>query len=181
MARRGSNRARNAWTLGLLEVEPGHRVLELGFGPGYAISRLAPRLTTACVVGLDHSATMLAQARRRNAAWIADGRVQLVLGAIEAPQTLPRGFDRVYSANFLQFVPDREALLRDPLFLLVPGGRLATTDQPRHPGATDADALRFAEERIGRMRAEGYVDCHIEKNPHHGLLTVCVPGRKPWQ
>lgn len=68
MARRGSNQARNAWTLELLEIGPAHRVLELGFGPGQAISRLAPGLTTGCIVGLDHSAAMLAQARRRNAA-----------------------------------------------------------------------------------------------------------------
>ena len=92
---------------------------------------------------------------------------------------MPRGFDRVYSANFLQFVPDREALLRDPLSLLVPGGRLGTTYQPRHRGAADADALRFAERLIGQMRAAGYADCRLEKNPHHGVLTVCVLGRKP--
>jgi ubiquinone/menaquinone biosynthesis C-methylase UbiE len=179
MAARRSNRARNAWTLELLEIAPAHRVLELGFGPGYAISLLAPRLTTGCLVGLDHSAAMLAQARRRNTSWIADGRVQLVLGGTEALATLPRGFDRVYSANLLQFVPDREALLRSLLSLLVPGGRIGTTYKPRHPGAVDADALRFAETLIGQMRATGYVDCRIEKNPHHGVLTVCVLGRKP--
>lgn len=33
MAHRPSNRQRNLWTVGLLEIAPSHRVLELGSGP----------------------------------------------------------------------------------------------------------------------------------------------------
>ena len=33
MATRASNRRRNAWTVELLEVQPDHQVLEIGFGP----------------------------------------------------------------------------------------------------------------------------------------------------
>lgn len=105
--------------------------------------------------------------------------MQLVLAGLEALTTLPRGFDRVYSANFLQFVPDREALLRQFRLLLAPLGRIATTYQPRHPGASDSDALRFAEKLLAQMLAVGFVDCRIEQNPNHGLLSVCVLGHNP--
>lgn len=179
MAARGSNRARNAWTLELLDVRPTDRVLELGFGPGYAISLLAPRLTTGRIVGLDHSGVMLEQARRRNAAGIAGGRVQLIQGGLEALPLLPAGFDRVFSANFLQFVPEPPALLRELLRLLAPGGRIATTYQPRHRGATDDDALRFADRLAGQMQTAGFVDCRIERRSGLGLLVVCAVGHKP--
>jgi trans-aconitate methyltransferase len=179
MAARGSNRARNAWTLDLLGFRPTDRLLELGFGPGYAISLLAPRLTTGSVVGIDHSGVMLAQARRRNARWIAGGRVQLVQGGLDALASLPPGFDRVYSSNVVQFVPDRDALLQRLRALLVPGGLVATTYQPRHRGATDDDALRFAGQFMQQMQAAGFVDCRVERRPGLGLLTVCILGRNP--
>jgi ubiquinone/menaquinone biosynthesis C-methylase UbiE len=179
MASRRSNRARNAWTLDLLEIAPTHQVLELGFGPGYALGLAAARLTAGRVVGLDHSEVMLAQARRRNAAAVATGRVQLILGGTDRLASLAGRFDRIYSANFIQFVPDPDALLRDLHRLLDRNGRIATTYQPRHPGARDADALRFAETLLERKKAAGFADCRIETNPHHGLLTVCVLGRRP--
>ncbi len=42
MARRPSNRARNLWTVDLLELRPHHRVLEIGYGPGFAIGEVVP-------------------------------------------------------------------------------------------------------------------------------------------
>src|SRR5450755_3917553 len=41
MANRSSNRERNRWTVELLNVEPTSRVLEIGCGPGYALSLLS--------------------------------------------------------------------------------------------------------------------------------------------
>ena len=43
MATRGSNRERNIWAVGLLDVQPHDRVLEIGFGPGVAIQEFARR------------------------------------------------------------------------------------------------------------------------------------------
>ena len=41
MANRGSNRERNIWAVGLLDVQAQDRVLEIGFGPGIAIQEFA--------------------------------------------------------------------------------------------------------------------------------------------
>jgi SAM-dependent methyltransferase len=73
MARRPSNRKRNVWAVGLLEVGPGDRVLEIGFGPGLAIRELSRLATRGCVCGIDHSAEMVRQARRRNARAVRAG------------------------------------------------------------------------------------------------------------
>jgi SAM-dependent methyltransferase len=67
MAHRRSNRQRNTWVVSLLDVQPTDRVLEVGFGPGLAISELARRVTEGCVYGIDHSDLMLHQATKRNA------------------------------------------------------------------------------------------------------------------
>jgi hypothetical protein len=41
MAHRASNRRRNAWAVSLLDVQRDDRVLEIGFGPGIAITELS--------------------------------------------------------------------------------------------------------------------------------------------
>src|SRR5215216_1885262 len=83
MALRPSNRKRNIWAVGLLGVEPTDRVLEIGFGPGIAICELSRRATRGLVCGVDHSAVMVRQATRRNAAAVRAGRVDLRLGSAE--------------------------------------------------------------------------------------------------
>jgi SAM-dependent methyltransferase len=67
-----SNRACAEWAIGLLEVGPQDRVLEVGFGPGVAIELLA-RVPARRVVGVDPSTQMLEQAAMRNAAGVASG------------------------------------------------------------------------------------------------------------
>ena len=64
MAHRVSNRRRNAWVVSLLDVRPGDRVLEIGFGPGLALAELSRRVgPTGRVYGIDHSEVMLRHAR----------------------------------------------------------------------------------------------------------------------
>lgn len=53
------------WVTDLLEVTPNDRVLEVGFGPGVVIQRLAKR--AGRVAGIDQSREMVEQARARNA------------------------------------------------------------------------------------------------------------------
>jgi ubiquinone/menaquinone biosynthesis C-methylase UbiE len=62
----------------LLDVQPTDRVLEVGFGPGIAISELSQRVgPSGHVFGVDRSAVMLEHATRRNAAAIRSGFVTL--------------------------------------------------------------------------------------------------------
>ena len=68
------------WVVELLEIAPRDRVLEVGFGPGLAVEKVAARLDEGRVVGVDHSDLMRRQATRRNRAAIAAGRVELHVG-----------------------------------------------------------------------------------------------------
>jgi ubiquinone/menaquinone biosynthesis C-methylase UbiE len=53
-------------------VQPTERVLEIGFGPGLAIAEMSRRVgDSGHVSGIDHSAVMLQQASKRNAAAVA--------------------------------------------------------------------------------------------------------------
>src|SRR5919108_4897925 len=95
MAHRRSNRQRNRWVVSLLEVQPTDRVLEVGFGPGVAIAELSRRVgASGHIYGVDHSAVMLRQASRRNAAAIRAGRVTLIRASVDQmPPALDGPFD----------------------------------------------------------------------------------------
>jgi ubiquinone/menaquinone biosynthesis C-methylase UbiE len=120
MAHRGSNRARNKWAAGLLDVQPEDRVLEIGFGPGIAIEEMARRATRGAVVGLDHSDVMVRQATRRNAAAVRAGRVELGLGSAEDLPAFDDPFDRILAVNSLMFWDDPVAGLKELRGLLRP-------------------------------------------------------------
>ena len=70
-----NNHKRSTWVLSLLALAETDRVLEVGFGPGVALQRASARVIRGKLLGIDHSATMLAQARRRNRVAIAAGRM----------------------------------------------------------------------------------------------------------
>ena len=93
MGHRSSNVRRNRWAVDLLAVEPSDRVLELGCGPGVAVTALARRATRGLVVGVDRSQVMIRQAGRRNAAAIRAGRVRLIHAPVEGMRTTDGPFD----------------------------------------------------------------------------------------
>ena len=107
MAHRPSNRQRSRWAVALLDVRPADRVLEIGFGPGVAIAELA-RAGAGHVYGVDHSAVMLRQASKRNAAAIRAGRVTLVNASVDRlPPALDGPFDAILAVNTLGFCRPR--------------------------------------------------------------------------
>ena len=53
------------WAIGLLDVQSSESVLEIGFGPGIAIERLADCAFGSKVSGIDSSAEMVEQAANR--------------------------------------------------------------------------------------------------------------------
>ncbi|MBM3557505.1 MAG: class I SAM-dependent methyltransferase [Alphaproteobacteria bacterium] len=177
MAHRESNRARTRWTVDLLALAPSDRVLELGHGPGLGLALAAERAREGLVVGLDHSEVMQAQAAKRNRAAIAAGRVRLFAGGIETASALPGPFDKAFSVNVLMFLPERVGPLRALRAALKPGGLLATTYQPRHRGATAADATAFADRLERELTEAGYADARRETLPLSPVPAVCVLAR----
>jgi SAM-dependent methyltransferase len=177
MAHRSSNRRRNQWVVSLLDVQPADRVLEIGFGPGIAIAELSRLASGGSVVGVDHSAVMVRLARRRNAAAVRTGRVDLRLGSVDA---LPDfgAVDKIVSVNSMGFWPDPAARLCELRSLLRPGGRIAIASQPRCPGATRATSARAGDEIDEALRGAGFSETRVhtlELDPP----VVCVIARTP--
>jgi ubiquinone/menaquinone biosynthesis C-methylase UbiE len=181
MANRPSNVARNRWTVDLLDVRPADRVLEIGCGPGLALTHALERATEGKVVGVDHSALMIEQAGRRNAAALRRGALELQTGGLETLAGQDRAFTKVFSVNVAQFFPDKAAAYRTLAGVMAPGGVIATTHQPRTLGAspTEAEALRMAEVFTQALTTAGFVDARTEILPLKPVPAICVLARKP--
>lgn len=177
-AYRPSNRRRNKWVVALLDVRPGDRVLEVGFGPGIAIAELARHATEGHVFGADHSEVMVRQASRRNAAAIRAGRVELIRASVDALPRFTEPLDAILAVNTAGMWPDPPQRFAELRGLLRPGGRIALVSQPRCPGATAETTARAAEELGAQLTGAGFTGLRVHTLP----LTppvACVIGMKP--
>lgn len=110
-----------------LALEPGDRVLEIGCGHGVAATLVCERLGEGgAYTAVDRSPTMIAAAERRNAEYVAAGRAEFLVMALEALELGGRRFDVVFAARvgLFQREPQRARALAERW--LAPGGRLVT-------------------------------------------------------
>jgi ubiquinone/menaquinone biosynthesis C-methylase UbiE len=178
MANRPSNIQRNRWTVDLLNLQPSDHVLEIGFGPGLAIEQVARLVPGGHVVGIDHSALMVKQARHRNRSATEKGLVDLKLGGFELLPELGETFDKAFSVNVLQFLRDRTEVTDTIRSVLKPYGLVATTVQPRHRGAKAEDAQRFARQLSEEMIGGGFREVTVRELDLKPIPAVCVLARK---
>ncbi|SFI63204.1 class I SAM-dependent methyltransferase [Amycolatopsis sacchari] len=110
------------------------RVLDAGCGTGASTAAVLDVLPGAEVVGMDASAGMLAQARRKP--W--PGRVEFVHSRVEdlASSGVTGPFDAIFAAYLIRNLPDPDTTLTAMLDLLRPGGVLVVHDY------SVADSLR---------------------------------------
>lgn len=112
----------NRTALEALAVEPGERVLEVGFGGGELLSGLLA--AGAEVVGVDRSDAMVARARLRFGRELRAGRVTLHRASVERLPLAQAAVDKACSVNALYFWPDLLAAVAELARVLRPGGAL---------------------------------------------------------
>ena len=115
------------WSVGLLQLRPTDRVLELGFGVGRGLALALRQTMRGSVTGMDLSATMIRAAGRRNRAALARGQLALLRGDVAQLPFRQQQFDRILSIHTFYFWPDARALCQQLIALLAPGGRLVST------------------------------------------------------
>ena len=127
---------RLVWAVDLLAVEPTDRLLEIGCGPGVAVSLVCEKLCDGNITAIDRSAKMIETARKRNAEDVASGVASFQTASLDQADLGDARFDKIFAINvglFWQQQPVRELkLLRDHL---ATNGRLFLFHEPP-PGST---------------------------------------------
>ena len=167
---RRNNARLNLWMVELLNVAPGDRVLEVGFGPGVALAALLAHATDGFVAGIDASELMVRQARARHGAAIAAGRLEIRHGDASSLPYAEATFDKACGAHVIYFWPDPVATLRELRRVLRPGGTLALGYQEREHaprisvrGLSQAGARLYGPGEVEQVvRAAGFTDVRVE-------------------
>jgi len=109
-------------------IEPGHRVLDVGCGTGTLVVNLKRQYAAAQVVGLDPDPKALRRARSKAAR--AAVSVQLDQGFADELPYKGESFDRVFSSLMFHHLnrQERENMLREVLRVLKPAGSLHLVD-----------------------------------------------------
>jgi SAM-dependent methyltransferase len=120
----------NNAALELLEIRPGDRVLEVGFGHGRSIACAAKLTRGGLVAGVDFSPSMVDMAKRRNRALVGRGLVDLREGDSLLLPFEDGSFDRALSVHTVYFWAAPIAHMREVRRVLKEGGRFALGFRP---------------------------------------------------
>jgi demethylmenaquinone methyltransferase / 2-methoxy-6-polyprenyl-1,4-benzoquinol methylase len=137
-----------------LEVGPEHTVLDVATGTG-AVALELVRSHGCSVVGIDQSAEMLAEARRR-----VPDRVSLVHGDAEQLPFLDASFDGLTVTYLLRYVDDPGRALRELARVTRPGATLASLEFAVPSGPVSHAAwelyVRVGLPGLGRLISPGW-------------------------
>jgi ubiquinone/menaquinone biosynthesis C-methylase UbiE len=114
----------NKHAVDLLALRPSDRVLEIGFGHGRTVERIASVVTQGHVAGLDVSQTMTRSAIRRNHKAVIEGRVDLRTGTCASMPYADGQFDKVLTVHTIYFWNEPQECLREIRRIMRAGARL---------------------------------------------------------
>ena len=140
------------WMTGMLEPQPGERVVDLGCGTGDALAMIAGQ-QPADLVGIDASVAAL-RAAASSLATLRGGSRLLIQADLSRPIPLAdASMDRALCHNVLEFLSDPDPFLEEVHRVLRPGGRFVLSH-------SDFDTLVFASEdlQLTRRLVRAYCD-----------------------
>jgi ubiquinone/menaquinone biosynthesis C-methylase UbiE len=114
-----------ALAVAALGLAPNDDILELGCGSGTALQIMSASLQQGIAHGIDRSAVMLAQARRRNRAAMRSGRIRLYQADFAELPFSENSFDKILAVNVAYFWDEPGQVLCEARRVLRPGGTVA--------------------------------------------------------
>jgi ubiquinone/menaquinone biosynthesis C-methylase UbiE len=169
------HRRENLWTISLLKVMPSDHILEIGFGSGFAIDRIAGMLSAGQIAGVDFSPSMVKAARKRFASLVQQRKIDLRIGDAACLPFPNESFDKAYSVHSIYFWPQPSTALQEIRRVLKPGGICIITLLPKHrmqvdfPDSPD-DAPNFkqysSEQLTDLCLNAGFQSARIARDPN---------------
>jgi ubiquinone/menaquinone biosynthesis C-methylase UbiE len=149
------------WMIGMLDPQPGGRIVDLGCGTGDALAMVAG-LLEADLVGVDASAAALGTAARALRELPCGSRLLLQADLSDPVPLADASVDRALCHNVLEVLPDPDAFVEEVRRVLKPGGRFVLSH-------SDFDSLVFASENLELTRRLVHAYCDTQQ---HWMDTV---------
>jgi len=121
----------NRLALEILQLQPDDHVLEVGFGGGDLIARMARIVTMGHITGIDFSIDALEACRKRFDTLIKVGTIELKCTSVDALPFSANTFTKACTVNTIYFWPDPVAALGQMHRVLKKNGTLLVCFSPR--------------------------------------------------
>ena len=177
------NRALNDVTLDQLALRPDDRVLEVGFGGGYLLSRMSALVTAGGLAGVDVSPAMVNFCQTSQRALIRAGRLEVKCAAAEALPYTAGCFTKVCSVNSIFYWSNVSQAMAEFWRVLTDDGTLVLTFTGRqslqHRGFAQHGLNLLDVDQVQQMMAgPGFRDIHAIRASDKHRQFVCMIGRK---
>ncbi|RDY72369.1 class I SAM-dependent methyltransferase [Halobacillus sp. SY10] len=171
------NRELNDWTLSFLDIEKDDRVLEVGFGSGSALKKIAA-LEPEALYGIDPSEAMVEMVLKKLNDQACSQQIGIFHG--DACQLLHfhKPLDKIYAVNNITFWDRPVEILRHLRTLLSEKGKIALTIVPHEKEATDDTTEVLGGQMQNLLVKAGFRNVWIHYKSEKPNDAVCVTGMK---
>lgn len=170
----------------IANLQEGDVVVDLGSGAGFDALLAAPKIgEQGRFIGIDMTPEMLEKARSNAVAAGFARTLEFREGLIEDMPVTSESVDVVISNCVINLSPDKRQVFQEISRILKSGGRLAVSDViVSEPLPNDVQEKTEAwvgciagalseDEYLGHIRAAGFTDIQVEREPAGSLLESC--------
>jgi SAM-dependent methyltransferase len=158
----------NDIALTLLDIAPSDSVLEVGFGHGRTLARVAERAREGFVAGVDFSSDMVKMAARRNRRLLRSGRMEIRRADASCLPFADRSFDKALSVHTIYFWPNPAREIQEIARTLRGGGRLAIGFRYDREAIANFPApvytFHHPDAVVSMLREEGFERVRLERS-----------------
>jgi len=167
---------------GALRLEPGHQLLEIGFGNGAFFQEIFDAHPEVSITGVEFAPQMVREAHRRYPEAVQRGRLNVLQGNSDCLPFADGRFDRMLCVNLIYFWEHPEEHLAEIRRVLKPGGLWVCSFRPKdhleaYPFARHGFTHYSEAEWRSRLEAAGFtwIDSEYRKEPISHRLRESVP------
>ena len=179
-----SNKAMNDQVLHLLQVQPDDRILEVGFGGGDLLTRMAEDIDNGLITGIDFSADVIEIGMKRFQLLLDMGKLEIHCADVSALSFDANSFNKICAVNTIYFWSDVEQALQELLRVLQSKGlimiSLSTRESMNNLGEITQHGFNsYSAEEVKQLLGKaGFINVRIMfGNNRHGEF-ICAVGEK---
>jgi SAM-dependent methyltransferase len=166
-----------------LALHPHDRVLEVGFGGGYLLGRMATVVTDGFLAGVDISPAMVAFCEKRYRSLIEAGKLELECAKAESLPYPDGHFTKACAVNSIFYWGDAQQAISELYRVLGEGGMLVMCFTCKRciedrEFARRGIALYEADEGYQMMESAGFDEIDMTRASDRHREFLCVIGRK---
>jgi ubiquinone/menaquinone biosynthesis C-methylase UbiE len=134
------------WGLTKIKIASDSIILDVGCGGGKTLNRLAQLAPVGKLVGIDHSVDMVEFSKEVNHKFMAQNRVQIILGTVEKMNFEDNYFDLVTAIESYYFWLNFQNALKEIKRVLKPKGKLCLVNEMVKDGVWEVKNAKLIAE-----------------------------------